>query len=132
VAHYFEIVVFLFNAVNYVPLFLCLCICIVMYVLYSVSLCCFVYCLCANVYRKLPPDLNPIAVNKIYQYLNISIKPEVVSQVYIGAGVKFTTHIRLIPSLRKSRVIPLLSPAGLHGMTGTNLTLCHISSKGQD
>jgi len=42
--HYFEMVVFLFNAVIYVSLLLCLCIFIVMYVLYSVSLC-FVYCL---------------------------------------------------------------------------------------
>ena len=39
-----------------------------MYVLYSVSLCCFVYCLCVNVYLQLPPGLNPIAFNKIYQY----------------------------------------------------------------
>jgi len=31
-------------------------------------LCCFVYCLCVNVYFQLPPALNPIAVNKIYQY----------------------------------------------------------------
>jgi len=37
-----------------------------MYVLYSVSLCCFVYCLCVNVYLQLPPGLNPIAFNKIY------------------------------------------------------------------
>ena len=43
---------------------------IVMYVLYSVSLCCFVYWLCVNVYLQLPPGLNPIAVKKIYQYIN--------------------------------------------------------------
>jgi len=39
---------------------------IVMYVLYSDSLRCFVYRLCVNVYLELPPGLNPIAVNKIY------------------------------------------------------------------
>ena len=59
-------VVFLFNSVIYVSLLLCLCIFIVMYVLYSVSLCCFVYCLCVNVYLQQPPGLNPIAVKKIY------------------------------------------------------------------
>jgi len=37
-----------------------------MYMLYSVSLCRFVYCLCVNVHLKLPPGLNPIVVNKIY------------------------------------------------------------------
>ena len=36
-------------------------------VLYSVSLCCFVYYLCVNVYLQLPPGLNTIAVNEIYQ-----------------------------------------------------------------
>jgi hypothetical protein len=49
--------VLLFNCVNYVFL-LCLCILIVMFVysyfyvcyVYSVSLCCSVYCLCVNVY----------------------------------------------------------------------------------
>jgi len=68
-------VVFLFNYVIYVSLLLCLriiilcvCIFIVMHVVYSVSLCCFVYCLCVNVYLQLPPGLNPVAVNKIYQY----------------------------------------------------------------
>jgi len=60
-------VVFLFNSVICVFLFLCLCILIAMYVLYSVSLCCFVYCLRVNVYLQLPPGLNPIAVNKIYE-----------------------------------------------------------------
>ena len=46
-----------------------------MFVLYSVSLCCFLYCVCvcvcvcANVYCTvlLPEVLNPNAVNKIYQ-----------------------------------------------------------------
>ena len=42
-----------------------------MYVLYSVSLCCFVYCLCVSVYLQLPPGLNPIAVNKMYQILKL-------------------------------------------------------------
>jgi len=75
-------VVFLFNSVIYVYLLLCLCILnvylctfIVMYVLYSVSLCCFVYCLCVNVYlhtnntqnNTMKPGLNPVAVN---QYIN--------------------------------------------------------------
>jgi hypothetical protein len=61
-----------------------------------------------------------------------SIGTGVVSRVYIGAGVKFTTHIRLIPRLRKSGVIPILPPTCLHERTGTTLPLCHISSKGQD
>jgi len=69
-------VLFLFNSVIYVGLYLMLCLCIlivclciriVMYVLYSVSLCCFVYCLCVNVYLQLPPYLNTIAVN---EYIN--------------------------------------------------------------
>ena len=46
-------------------LIVCLCTFIAMYVLYNVSLCCFVYCLRVNVYLQLPPGLNPIAVNKI-------------------------------------------------------------------
>ena len=73
--HYFDMVVFLFNSVICVSLLLCLCILIislcifiVMYVLYSATLCCFVYCLCVNEYLQLPQGLNPIAVNKIYQY----------------------------------------------------------------
>jgi len=75
---YYEMVVFLFNPVIYISLLLCLCILIVrlcifivMYVLYSVSLCCFVYCLCVSVYLQLPPGLNPIAVNKMYQILKL-------------------------------------------------------------
>ena len=43
-------IVFLFNSVIYVSLWLCLCIFIVMCVFYSVSLLCFVYCWCVNVY----------------------------------------------------------------------------------
>ena len=43
-----------------------------MYVLYSVLLCCFVYCLCVSVYLQLPPGLNLIAVNKICQILKLS------------------------------------------------------------
>jgi len=39
---------------------------IVIYVLYSVSLCCFLYCLRVNVYLKLPPGLNPNVVYNIY------------------------------------------------------------------
>jgi len=46
------------------------CIFIAMYVLYSVSLHCSVYCLCVNVYLQLPLGVNQIAVNKIYQYIN--------------------------------------------------------------
>ena len=45
--------------------YLCLCIFIVMYVLYSVSLCSFVNCLCVNMYLQLPPGINPTAVNEI-------------------------------------------------------------------
>jgi len=40
---------------------------------YFVPLCCSVYCLCANVYCAtarytvlLPPDFNPISINKLY------------------------------------------------------------------
>ena len=50
----------------YVHVLLLLCIfCSV----YSVSLCCSVYCLCATVYCTvlLPPGVNPTAVNKIYR-----------------------------------------------------------------
>jgi len=75
-------VVFLFNSVIYVSLLLCLCILIVclctfivMYMLYYVSLRCFVYCLCVNVYLQLPPGLNPIAANKIKQYHIITPSP---------------------------------------------------------
>jgi len=67
-------VVFLFNSIIYVFLLLCLCIInvylcnfIVMYMLYSVSFCCFVYFLCVNVYLQLPPVLDPVTVNK---YIN--------------------------------------------------------------
>jgi len=70
-------VVLLFNSVIYVPLLFCLCILtvslyifIVTCVLYSVSLCCFVYCLCVNVYLKLPPGVNPVTINKIHQLLD--------------------------------------------------------------
>ena len=46
---------------------------IVMYVLHSASLCCFVYCLCVNVYIQIPPGLNPIAVKKCIYTLYINI-----------------------------------------------------------
>ena len=49
----------------YVYVFLLLCM------LYSVSLCCFVYNLCANMYLQLPPRFNPISVNNIYIYIYI-------------------------------------------------------------
>ena len=51
----------LFNFVNYVFLLSCI-FCSV----YSVSLCCSVYCLCVNVYCTvlLPAGVNPIAVNR--------------------------------------------------------------------
>ena len=75
-------VIFLFNSVIYITLLLCLyilivrlCIFIVMYVSYSVSVCSSVYCLCVNVYLQLPPGLNPITVNKIYQYMNKTDTP---------------------------------------------------------
>jgi len=47
-----------------------------MYVLCFVSLCYFVYCLCVNVYLQLPPGLNPIAVNKIYE-ISIILQPNI-------------------------------------------------------
>ena len=51
---------------GYVYVFLVLCM---FRSVYSVPLCCSVYCLCVNVYCTvlLPPGVNPIAV-KIYQY----------------------------------------------------------------
>jgi hypothetical protein len=61
----------LFNCVNYVfyyvYVFLLLCM---QYSVYSVSLCCSVYCLYVNVKCTLPLGVNPVAVNKyiIYQY----------------------------------------------------------------
>ena len=47
----------------------CLCIYIVICVLFSVSFCCLIYCLCVNVYLQLPPVVNLLAINKIYQLL---------------------------------------------------------------
>jgi len=51
----------------------------ILHVLYSVSLCCFVCCLCVNVYSTvlLPPGLNPIAVDRIYQifYITVTVGP---------------------------------------------------------
>ena len=35
-SHYYEVVVFLFNSVIYISVLLCLCFCIVTYVLYGV------------------------------------------------------------------------------------------------
>jgi len=49
-----------------------------MYVLYSVSVCCFVYCLCVNVYLHLPPGLNLIAINEIYQYINTKTQQKII------------------------------------------------------
>jgi len=68
--------VFLFNFVNYVLLLLCLCILIVIMFrsVYSVSLCCSVYCLCVNVYCTvlLTPGVKPIAIYKyIYDIYHI-------------------------------------------------------------
>ena len=58
--------VLLFNSVIYVRLLLCfrilivcLCIFIAMYVLYSVSLFCFVYCFCVNVYCNTATGYQP-------------------------------------------------------------------------
>jgi len=67
----------------YVLLFLY--IFIVMCVLYSVSLCCSMYCLCVDVYCTvlLPPGLNPIVVNKyINQFTLIFITNLVVLEHY--------------------------------------------------
>ena len=58
--------VLLFNLVNYVFLLLCLCI-IVMFMnsycyvcsVYSISLCCSVYCLCVNVYCTTATGCQP-------------------------------------------------------------------------
>ena len=103
-------VVFLLNSVIFVSLLLCLCIIIVrlyifiaMYVLYSVSLC-FVYCLCVNVYFQLPPGLNPIAVNKIYQYMSICRQKQT-THSHRG-GHTFFDHL----AARKKYFIFILSP----------------------
>ena len=69
----------LFNFVNYVFLLLCLCILIVMYVLfcsvysvslccsvYSVSLCCSVYCLCVTLYCTTATGCQPNCSLQIY------------------------------------------------------------------
>jgi hypothetical protein len=62
-------IMFMYSYCNvYVFLWLC-----TFYSVYSVSLCCSVYCLCVNVYCTvpLPPGVNPTAVNK---YININIQ----------------------------------------------------------
>jgi len=45
----------------------------------SVSLYRSMYCLCVNAYCTvlLPPGVNPIAVNKIYQYQKLSVSQHV-------------------------------------------------------
>jgi hypothetical protein len=68
---------FVFYFVNYVFLLLYLYILIVVFLfrsVYSVSLCCSVYCLCVNVYCTvlLPPCVNPIAVNRYINILSIT------------------------------------------------------------
>jgi len=50
----------LFNFANYVFLLLCLCVLIFMYCpVFSVSLCCSVYCLCVNVYCTTATGCHP-------------------------------------------------------------------------
>jgi len=48
--------------------FYCYVCCIVFH---CVVLCSVVVCVCVNVYLKLPPGLNPIPVNKIYQITHV-------------------------------------------------------------
>jgi hypothetical protein len=66
----------LFNFVNYKFLFLCLCILIVMHVLFCIF--CFYCVVSCNVFVQmctllLQPGVNPIAVNK---YISISINKQ--------------------------------------------------------
>jgi hypothetical protein len=65
-----------------------------MYVLYSVSLCCFVYFLCVNVYlrEQLLPGLNPIGVKKVYQYINI-IPPKLHTHLYLRIALTRRTKM---------------------------------------
>ena len=57
----------LFNFVNYVFLLLCLCILIVMFrSVYSVSLCCSVYCVCVNLYCTTGSGCQPNCSYQIY------------------------------------------------------------------
>jgi len=89
-------VVFLFNSVIYVFLCIlikCLCIFIVTYVLYSVSLCCFVHCSCVNVYLQLPLGLDPVAVNKIYQFINFGVLGG--SEWLVSCPILLTKHINI-------------------------------------
>jgi len=112
------IVMFMYSYCRvYISLLLCLCILIVMFIysyyyvyvflllrmfrsVYSVSMCCFVYCLCVNVYCTvlLPPGVNPIAVNKyiISSQINIAIseKHKGISSTVPQAGQK-KQHVHL-------------------------------------
>ena len=60
---FFKIMYYYYYDNCYVSVFLLLCI---FRSVYSVSLCCFVYCLCVNVYCTvvLPPGGYPVTVNK--------------------------------------------------------------------
>jgi hypothetical protein len=63
------ILMLLFNCINYVFLFLCLCILIVMYVIFcvfcfNVLFCILFVCKCVMCNVLPPPVVNPIAVNK--------------------------------------------------------------------
>ena len=64
----------LFNFANYVFLLLCLCVLIFMYCpVFSVSLCCSVYCLCVNVYCTTATGCHPNCSKKyILSYRIIS------------------------------------------------------------
>ena len=84
--HYFEMVVFLFNALNAELNAICHLLALlgghhilhvsrinvnsVIYIFLLLYICCILFncvVLCVNVYLQVPPGLNPIAVNKIYQ-----------------------------------------------------------------
>jgi hypothetical protein len=68
--------VLLFNCVNYVFLLLCLCILLLFRQcsVYSVSLCCSVYCLCVNVYCTTATGCQPNCSLYIYIYIYIKNK----------------------------------------------------------
>jgi hypothetical protein len=80
--------VLLFNSVNCVLLLLCLCILTVMSVpfVYSVSICCSVYCLCVNVYCTAATGRQPNCGQQIYHiisYISYDVSFHIISSYII-------------------------------------------------